>query len=185
MKRIILLLITLFSLSAEAVELKIMTANGYVGFAPEDHWTVLNMQSKLPVATAVFQIPNPADNNTPDSTNLIISLYDQNTEKGKNALAKVGKPYSLKLPTRSKHQDWELYTQNAVQGNTKYTIIDAVKPVADVMVSVRIAWPNLPNNPNNYAKTTNQLYLSFLNSVSGAIGAYEPKEDEIIRRPNK
>jgi len=35
------------------------------------------MQTKPPIAFAIFQVPNFADEGTPESTNLVISLFNR------------------------------------------------------------------------------------------------------------
>lgn len=51
------------------------------------------MQTKIPIAVAVFQIPNVADQQTSDSTNLAISLYD-NSDRARQAFELAPKNYS-------------------------------------------------------------------------------------------
>ena len=46
------------------VAFKIVTTDGFVTFSAEDHWPVISMKTKPPIAVAIFQIPNPADTGT-------------------------------------------------------------------------------------------------------------------------
>jgi len=183
MNKFLLALTLLYATAVQAVELTIITNSGYVRISPDDNWVVLGMQSKMPVATAVFQIPNEADANTEDSTNLLVSLCDQESEQGKSALKQVGKSYGPLKPEESNFQGWLLYSQKANQGTTVYTIIDAVKPIADVTVSVRLAWPHIENNSPNYDSDMKKTLERFLGSTTGALGKYEPRNSEVIRRP--
>lgn len=41
------------------------------------------------------------------------------------------------------------YIQQPTRQGFPYLLIDAKKPFADVIVALRFAWPNLPNNPSN------------------------------------
>lgn len=185
MKKVIFILVLVLSQPAFAVEFKIHTNEGFVGFDVEEHWPVIAMQSKLPVAVAVFQIPNVADQGTQDSSNLSISLFDPKSERGRKAASEIGNAFSSSIPTTSEYKDWKLFTQNNNQGNTRYSIIDATKSVADVIIGVRVSWPHLPNNPDFYDNMMNVKFKTFLDSVNGYIGNHIPKKNEVIRRQIK
>ncbi len=165
-------------------KLKIITTNGAVGFTVDDDWAVLNMQSKLPVAAAVFQILNKADSQTPDSTNLIFKLYDLNTDTGRAAFDAPVKQYGSDAPKQEVFGAWTLYRQQALQGTTTYTILDAKRVgVADVSATARIAWPHLKKNAKKYDAQLESRFQKFLNSVYGETGPYKPQENEVVRRP--
>ncbi|MFZ6778713.1 hypothetical protein ACO0LD_17965 [Undibacterium sp. Ji83W] len=164
--------------------LKIVTNAGVVGFTVDDGWAVLNMQSKLPVATAVFQIPNVADKQTSDSTNLILKFYDLNTEAGRAAYDAPVKQFGSSAPKEEIFGPWTLFRQEALQGTTRYTILDARRgSLADVSATARIAWPHLKNNAKKYDAQIEGRFRSFLNSVHGELGLYKPQQNEVMRRP--
>lgn len=172
--------------TAIAVELKIITTGGAVAFTVGDNWSVISMQSKTPITAAGFQIPNPADEGTPDSTSLAFNLYDLSTEAGRTAFAAPVKQYSVNEPKIKNFGEWTLYRQEAMQGATRYTILDARKSnVADVSVSARLAWPHLKSNPKTYDSQMVSVFQAFLESVHGDLGPYVAVPNEIIRRPEK
>lgn len=166
------------------VRFTIMTSKGYVGFSVPKDWRVISVQSKPPVASAVFLAPNSADAGKPDSTNVAISLIQPDTEEGKSALNRVGKSYEGEVEASSQ-SGWECYSQSAHQKKTTYTILDAKKSVADVIVSVRVAWPHLPKNPPNYDPDMKAIFESLLNAIDGELGSYQVKPGEVVRRPDK
>lgn len=166
-----------------AVELTVVTAGGYVRFTVPDEWQVLNAQTKPPASALVFQIANPADNGTQHSTNVIVSLFDLNTEQGKAAMSRVGKQYGPDAPTVSTKEGWTVYTQTADQQGAKYTIVDAIRKAADVTVSIRFAWPALSNNPANYDRSMITAMQAVQKSVTGGLGAPPARPGEVIRRP--
>ena len=189
MKRLIILLsiLVLNAVNTSAfadTSLKIITNAGVVGFTVDDGWAVLNMQSKLPVATAVFQIPNVADKQTNDSTNLVLKFYDLNTEVGRAAYDAPVKQFGNSAPKEEIFGPWTLLRQEALQGTTRYTILDARRgSLADVSATARIAWPHLKNNAKKYDAQIEGRFRSFLNSVHGELGLYKPQENEVTRRP--
>lgn len=171
-------------LPAHAVQLKIITKNGTVSFAPPDHWIVLSMQTKLPVARVVFQLPNIADEQTEHSTNLVLNLYDKLADQGKSAYASVP---TVPGGSNRKEWTWERWTMvrhDAQQGGVPYTIIDARRPdVGGVAASVRFAWPHLKRNAASYDADVQQSLRIFLLSVEGSEEPYvRSEQDKIYRR---
>jgi hypothetical protein len=166
------------------VRFTIITTKGYVGFSVPKDWRVLSLQSKPPVATVAFLAPNSADEGTPDSTNVAISLIQPDTDQGKSALSRVGKSYEGAVEASS-HSGWDCYSQGAHQKKTSYTLLDAKKSVADVVVSVRVAWPHLPKNPPGYDSEMRALFESLLDAIDGNLGVYTTKPGEVVRRPDK
>lgn len=187
LKIIAFALLTFFCTTAIAdVRLTIITKGGSVAFTVGDDWPVIAMQSKLPIATAGFHIPNPADEGAPESTNLALMLYDLSTERGRTAFEAPIKQYGTETPKIEHFGEWAVYRQDALQGAMRYTIIDAKKSnVADVSVSARLAWPHLKSNPKNYDAQMEFVFFTFLGSVSGELGQHTPHPHEVIRRPAK
>lgn len=171
------------STTPSGTEFKIITPKGFVAFFVGNEWSVLAMQPKLPVAAAVFQIPNPADENTSDSTNLVLTLYDETTAQGREALSVVGRPYGLNAPTIGDRNNWTTYTQESKQGDTLYTILDGKSKVADVAVAIRLAWPHLANQTQDYDKQMKALFERVLDSIHGNLGPYQRQPNDVIRRP--
>jgi hypothetical protein len=169
-----------------AVEMKIVTTTGFVAFTVEDNWFVQSMQSRMPIAAGVFQIPNSAHNGTKDSTNLIVMLFEANSDRAREKFESPIKQYGVIAPESESFDEWTIYRQDAKQGDTIYSILDAKrKAVADVSVSVRLAWPHLGPNSKGYNVEMQSLFRAFLKSIRGGIGPYVPRDGEVIRRPVK
>ncbi len=171
------------STTASGIEFKIITPKGFVAFSVGSEWPVIAMQSKLPIAAAGFQIPNPADENTSDSTNLAITLYDETIAKGREALGAVGKAYDRKPPMIDHRNNWIIYAQESKQGDTLYTILDGKTKIADVAVAIRLAWPHLANNAQDYDKQMKALFRRVLDSIHGSMGPYKRQPNDVIRCP--
>ncbi|MFZ6711682.1 hypothetical protein [Undibacterium sp. TC9W] len=167
--------------------LKIITQTGALAFTVDDDWAVLNMQSKLPVAAAVFQLPNPADRQTADSTNLILKFYDLITDAGRTAYDVPVKQYGSSSPKTENLDAWTIFRQEALQGATRYTILDArrdqVADSANIAVTARLAWPHLKSNAKKYDALMEARFRKFLHSVQSELGPYKQQENEVIRRP--
>jgi hypothetical protein len=179
--------IALWAMSADAaVEMKILTAKGFVAFTVENNWAVQTMQSRMPIAMGAFQIPNAADNGTKDSTNLAVMLFEASSDKAREKFEAPVKQYGSSAPAGESFGEWTIYHQEAKQGDTLYSIVDAKrKDVADVAVAVRLAWPHLASNTERYDAEMEALFRAFLGSVRGDVGPYVPRDGEVIRRPVK
>lgn len=64
-----------------------------------------------------------------------------------------------------------------------YTIADAKKQAADVIVAARIAWLHLTSDIAEYNKAMKNVFSKLLMSVQGTMGAYKLKQGEIVWRP--
>ena len=64
------------------------------------------MQSRLPIAVAAFQIPNPADKGTSDSTNVAVSVIDLDSEQGRADRARFGRQYGASPPHSENYEGW-------------------------------------------------------------------------------
>jgi hypothetical protein len=101
------------------VEMNIVTNKGYVAFIVGDDWAVVSMQTKLPIAAAAFQIPNPAERGTSDSTNLAIVLYDAQSKKARSAFDSSVTVPGSKPPQPERYAEWTVWRQESSQGSTR------------------------------------------------------------------
>jgi hypothetical protein len=166
-------------LADKRIEFTLITASGHVGFSASKDWSVIAMKSRLPVTATAFQIPDPSDAGTPDSTNLVISLYQPSGAEAE--LTHMRSSYAGAVA--KKHGAWNVYTRQINQGSTSYTIIDAEEPCADVICGVRVAWPHLPSHAG-YDEKMQGLFETFLDSIEAQSGAYQLHPDEVLRRPD-
>ena len=159
----------------------LITAGGHVGFTAGSDWAVIAVQSRLPVTAAAFEIPDPADKNTPESTNLVISLYQPGDAQADSALKQ----------NRAAHAGWQASTEGqwslreaeSLQGKVTYTVVDAEEPCGDVVCGMRLAWPHLAAHDAGYDLRMRALLKNFLASVAAATGAYTLHDGEMLRRP--
>jgi hypothetical protein len=168
----------------DQIRFTLITTGGYVGYITDAHWHVIAMQSRPPVTVSAFYIPDPAEEGTPDSTNLAISLFTPGVPQAEKAIAAIGKPRGAAPVTTDSRNGWTIYRQDAYQGETLYTILDAKAAKGDVICGVRLAWPHLKGHDSDYDAKMQSLFDALLSSVSGGVGAYEIHKDEIVRRPD-
>ncbi len=169
MKHLLALFLTpllAFASPEEKVRMGIVTPTGKVGFTVGAGWKIIAMQSKLPKAVAAYQIANPADEGTPDSTNLSISLHEATSPEAKASMIRLLGSRAQGKIQRKKHGDWEILSYSGQQEATTYSVRDAFKPVADCVVVVRLAWPLLPKNPTDYDSNMEATFLAVVDSIA-------------------
>ena len=174
---LIIIVIGLFCTAANAANLTLITHEGYVSFSVGDKWGVLAFETKKPIQIAVFKVPMAGEKDSDQATNVSISLINPKLPEAEKALSIIGHAYGPKSPIASDYKEWTMFRQNAVSSGITFTIVDAKRKIADVIVAVRFAWPASRD------QEADTLLYNLLDSVSGAFGQYRQKDGEIIRRP--
>jgi hypothetical protein len=161
----VIVLFLLGSTSAVASELVTFTIVDRVQFSVPGDWPVIASRSTAEKTIFAFQIPNAADERTPDSSNLsIVSSYLKDA-KDKDAFEKKASSPDPRAQEKNFVDGWRCSTFQAMQKSTQYVDWDCYRVVADCGVSVRIAWPHLPKNPPDYDEQMERVLSDFLTSV--------------------
>ncbi len=170
--------------AAETVEFKIVAATGIVAFTVPEHWGVLGVKSLPPVASAGFQVPDPAADASSDSSNVAVNIYHLDTDQGRAGAAQMGESFGG-APEVGDYKGWTTYTSAPNQGGATYTLLDAKRSFEDqkIEVGVRCAWPHLAAHPAGFDDQMLGLCHALLDSVAETPGPYTPQPDEIVRRP--
>jgi hypothetical protein len=172
----------LWTSRAVAGDLAVVTPKGHVTFSVGDEWPA-GTPTKFPAAVFAFQIPDPADEGTPHSTNVAVGIYDPKTVQGRDALKTFGKKYGTSDPKASRIGAWQVLEQSADQGGTRYVILDARRDVVDVTATVRLAWPQLAAHSKDYDRAMRETFRKLLDSVHGEVGQYQRKDGDVVSRP--
>jgi hypothetical protein len=134
-------------------------------FSVPGNWPVTASKSTAEKTVFAFQIPNAADEGTPDSSNLsIVSTYLKDSKNKEAFEKKASSPAAGALEKRLV-DGWRCTSFSAMQKSTQYVDWDCYRVVADCGVFVRIAWPHLPKNPTDYDKQMETVLSDFLISV--------------------
>ncbi len=143
------------------------TIVGRVQFSVPGDWPVIANKSTGEKTVFAFQIPNPADKDTSDSSNLSIIASDLKTSKDKDSFQSQARGTDPSAQEKQLVDGWGCSTFSAVQHSTQtqYVIWDCRRIVADCGVSVRIAWPHLPKNPPDYDKQMETVLAKFLTGI--------------------
>jgi hypothetical protein len=136
-----------------------------VQFSVPGEWPVIASKSTPEKTIFGFQIPNRADERTPDSTNLsIVSSHFKDAQDREVFDRKAATPEHGAVD-KSLVEGWGCRSFTAMQNKTQYVDWDCYRVVADCGVFVRMAWPHLPKNPADYDQQMEKVLSDFLNSV--------------------
>ncbi len=175
----------LHSLSQSAkglIEFGIITNKGYVSFAVIEEWKILEVQTKPPITTMLFQIPNSADEGTPDSSNCAVLSFE-NGEPAAMAGLQGAMKNATENSTNSTYGKWRLYISSGKQEKTSYQKCIAVREFQGATVLVVSSWPQLSKNPAAYDEVMGAVFRAVLDSVKCGLGPKPVREGEILRRP--
>jgi hypothetical protein len=165
---------------AAATDVVDFTIVNRLQFSVPADWKVIANKSTNEKTVFAFQIPNAADEGTPDSSNLSMIATDLKTAQDRDTFQKQAASSDHNAQEKKLVEDWGCSTFSATQGSTQYAIWDCRRIIADCGVSVRIAWPHLPKNPPDYDNEMETVLSNFLKSVGPFKGV--PKSG-VLRRP--
>jgi len=134
-------------------------------FSVPGNWPVIASKSTSEKTVFAFQIPNAGDEGTPDSSNRSIIATDLKTTQDRDAFEKQATSTDHNAQEKKPVEGWGCSSFSAVQRSTEYVIWDCRRILADCGVSVRIAWPHLPNNPLDFDNQMETVLSNFLTSV--------------------
>jgi hypothetical protein len=169
--------------ASDLVDLSVVTTKGYVTYTVGGKWKVLSMQTKAPKTSAIFQIKNPADEGTPESTNFCILTFETDSRDATATFEKIVARRRAEKSTRGEHGAWEVFSRNAMRGKTPYQARDAVRDIPGAHVLITFAWPRLPRNPPQYDAKMEATFFAILDSVKGGLGPKPRTGGEVVRRP--
>jgi hypothetical protein len=164
-----LLCILLASAALCAEDRVVFSIYARIQFSVPSDWLVISSKSDSVNTVFAFQIPNSAEEGTPDSTNLVIVASDLKQPGAKTAFEKKASNPEQKAQKRKLADHWGCSSFSATQGSTEYEIWDCFRTVTDCGVYVRAAWPHLPKNPPEYDKTMETRLTQVLNSVAASV----------------
>jgi len=136
-----------------------------VRFAVPGDWVVLTSKSDKNRTIFAFQIPNPADDKTPDSTNLTVQSYYLKDSASKVEFERKSPKQNPSAQERKLADQWDCASFQGSQGPTSYDVWDCHRTVGEAGIYVRLAWPHLPKNPSDYDQQMQSVLADVLASV--------------------
>lgn len=175
---LLLCLIASLAVATDYVEFSVVKR---IRFSVPANWPVISSKSTPEKTTFAFQIPNRADKETADSSNLVIVSSYLNNAQEKEDFEKKASTIENNATDQKLVDGWRCQTFTGMQKSTQYVVWDCYRVVADCGVKVRIAWPHLPKNPPDYDKQMETVLSDFLGSVAPS-RPVDPTSKGVLRR---
>ncbi len=166
--------------TGDHAEFTLITAHGWVRFSVSSDWSVVSMNTKAPLKTALFQISTGANEQNP--TGIAVFLAQIDSKEASDAFAASHEKAAS--GEKSRFDQWEMFKAGRKQGDTMYSIQTAFRDIADVHIWARLAWPHSSKNSASYDSEMGKTFETLLKSFSGELGNYQRRNDEVIRRPD-
>lgn len=152
--------------SLSATDRVVFTVFARIQFSVPADWVVIDSRSDAATTVFAFQIKNPADEGTPDSTNLAIISEYLKDRRAKSAFEREVADQEKKAQKKEAVENWNCSSFSAMQGSTRYDIWDCNRQITGCGVVVRLAWPELPKNPADYDDKIKGALTDVLKSVT-------------------
>jgi hypothetical protein len=159
------LLVALAVARSGAVDKVVFTIFAEIQFAVPADWQVVANKSDTKSTLFAFKIPNPAEEGTPDSTNLVLQSFYLKESEAKAKFEEKSKPQDPSARKRAVAAHWDCTSFTGTQGSTSYDVWDCHRTVAKAGVYVRLAWPQLSGNAPNYDQQMQSTFVDVLTSV--------------------
>ena len=148
-----------------AVDRVDFTIVGRDRFTVPGDWVVIANKSDKNRTIFAFQIPSPADDKTPDSTNLTVQSYYLRDLASRAEFDKKSSKQNPSAQDRKLVDGWDCANFQGLQGSTSYEVWDCHRTVGEAGVYVRLAWPHLPKNPSDFDQQMQTALADVLTSV--------------------
>jgi hypothetical protein len=152
--------------SLSAVDRVEFTIFARVRFSVPGDWPVIASKSDKNRTIFAFQVPNPADEESHDSTNLTVQSFYLKDPESKAVFVKKSSKEDPSAQEQKLVTDWECARFQAKQESMPYEVWDCHRSVEEVGVYVRAAWPHLPKNPRGYDQQMQTTLTDVLASVT-------------------
>jgi hypothetical protein len=152
-------------LSAEEIESWVREET--IKFSVPGEWKMLAQQPAAPKAVTAFQIPNPADVGTAESSNVAVSAYDTADADAMATFERISQKFREGRPvTKGDYEGWQVFRYTNNQKGMPYKIMDGTRTIGPAVVLVRFAWPQLQNNAPDYDIHMEMAFNALLASVN-------------------
>ena len=138
---------------------ELFLSNEKVALLVSPKWIIIGHKLDVTVDQVFFQVRNPADVGTPDSTNVVITVCDLDSDSGRATLAKLQRVMQSELQSSKPKGEWEVVTYRGTQGDTEYEILNCYRAFGKQLgVHCRLAYPLLKENSKEW---TAELFKEF------------------------
>ena len=157
----------------------LVTDRGALGFAVPGDWKEIQLDFKLPVANAVFEVPDPSTLSGGTNTNCSMAFADPATPAGQAVVGRV----SAFGGTESQHNGWAVNTRSETSDGATTVEVVASKPQGFVTAVAMCAWGQGGSHDAAYETYMTKLFNTLLDSVAAAPAPFKARPGETFFSP--
>jgi len=157
----------------------LISHNAALSFAVPGDWKVLRFDFKLPVATAVYEVPDPSTLEGSSNTNCSMAFADPATTDGQALVARV-----LAFGGGDGQRDgWALHTRTDTADTASTVETVAIRAQGQVDAVAMCAWPKSATHDATYDAYMMRLFDALLDSVGTAPTPFKARPGETFFSP--
>jgi hypothetical protein len=161
------LLLSAFLSVAQAAEHVIYIQNEQVSLRCPASWVIIGHKPQgSPSDMVAFQILNPADDGTDDSTNLSVVAFDVRGTEGMLKFTQSLTEHEEKKHPSKEVGEWAIYTWSGKQGATNYEIRDCYRTMKPFGIHVRLAVPKIAKTTKEWTDKLDADFKKLLESIT-------------------
>jgi hypothetical protein len=159
----------------------LVTDRGALSFAVPGDWKAIQLDFKLPVATAVYEVPDPSTLDGASSTNCSMAFADPNTPEGQALISRV----TAFGGDDSQHNGWTLHSRTEAATTIAPATVERVATRAQGFVTAvaMCAWSQTAQHDAAYDGYMAKIFNTLLDQVSAPTAPFKARPGETFFSP--
>lgn len=152
-----------FNAKGETTGVQCYLQQGRVTLQAPGPWKVISHKLDASQDVVGFQIPNPADEGTPDSANVAVVVFDLAVTNNATAFAQRRRDSEGRMPKPLRSGEWTIHTFEGRQAGTIYEVRDAYRTLGKRYgVHIRLAFPELSKTTTAWRRSLEEDFQRLL-----------------------
>ena len=162
-------------------QMTLVTDRGALSFAVPGDWKEIQLDFKLPVATAVFEVPDPSTLDGASSTNCSMAFADPNTPEGQAVIGRV----TAFGGDDTQHNGWAVHSRTEAATPTAPATVERVATKAQGFVTAvaMCAWSQTARHDAAYDFYMTKIVNTLLDQVSAPPAPFKARPGETFFSP--
>ena len=157
----------------------LVTDRGALQFAVPGDWKEIQLDFKLPVATAVFDVPDPSVLDGASNTNCSMAFADPATPQGQAVIGRV----TAFGGDDSQHNGWSVHSKTEAAGTPATVEVVATRAQGFVTAVAMCAWSQGGSHDAAYATYMGKQINTLLDSVTAPPLPFKARPGETFIAP--
>lgn len=157
----------------------LVTDRGALSFAVPGDWNQVQLDFKLPVANAVYDVPDPSTLSGGSNTNCSMAFADPATPEGQALIGRI----TAFGGTDSQHNGWAMHMRTETTDGSATVEVVASKAQGFVTAVAICAWSQGGSHDTAYETYMGKIFDTLLDSVAAAPAPFKARPGETFFSP--